>query len=41
MPTALLADDEPALLRHLAALLAQAWPDLMIVGQAQIGRAHV
>ena len=37
MPTALIADDEPALLRHLQHLLAQAWPELDIVAQARNG----
>jgi DNA-binding LytR/AlgR family response regulator len=37
-PTALLADDEPALTRALAAGLARAWPDLRIVHIARHGR---
>jgi len=38
MPTALLVDDEPNLLRHLTHKLARAWPELEVVGQAQSGR---
>lgn len=37
MPTALLADDEPHLLRHLAELLATAWPELQILAQCRNG----
>ncbi|MBQ0931554.1 response regulator transcription factor [Ideonella sp. 4Y16] len=37
MPTALIADDEPHLLRHLASLLATLWPDLQIVAQCRNG----
>ncbi len=36
-PTALIADDEPALARALAAQLAQAWPELRIVHTARHG----
>jgi DNA-binding LytR/AlgR family response regulator len=37
-PTALIADDEPLLRAELAALLAQAWPELRVVAQARNGR---
>ncbi|WP_422010793.1 LytR/AlgR family response regulator transcription factor [Roseateles sp.] len=37
MTTALIADDEPPLLQELRELLAQAWPELDIVGQARNG----
>ncbi|MBQ0961450.1 response regulator transcription factor [Ideonella sp. 4Y11] len=37
MPTALIADDEPHLLRHLATMLAGAWPELQIVAQCRNG----
>ena len=37
-PTALIADDEPLLREALARQLAQAWPELEIVGQARNGR---
>lgn len=37
MTTALLADDEPQLLEELAQLLAEAWPELTIVGRARNG----
>ena len=40
-PTALIADDEPLLRDELAALLAQAWPELQIVAQARNGREAV
>jgi DNA-binding LytR/AlgR family response regulator len=40
-PTALIADDEPLLREALAAQLAQAWPELEIVGQARNGREAV
>ena len=40
-PTALIADDEPMLRDELAALLAQAWPELRIVAQARNGREAV
>ena len=36
-PTALIADDEPALARALAAQLAQAWPELRVVHTARHG----
>jgi DNA-binding LytR/AlgR family response regulator len=39
--TALIADDEPMLRDELAALLAQAWPELRIVAQARNGREAV
>jgi len=38
---ALIADDEPMLRDELAALLAQAWPELRIVAQARNGREAV
>lgn len=37
MTTALIADDEPHLIRHLQGLLAQAWPDLEVVATARNG----
>ena len=37
MTTALIADDEPQLLEELRELLAEAWPELDIVGQARNG----
>ena len=37
MPTALIADDEPPLVRALQAALAQAWPDLQVVATARNG----
>lgn len=40
-PTALIADDEPLLRESLARGLAQAWPELQIVGQARNGREAV
>jgi DNA-binding LytR/AlgR family response regulator len=40
-PTALIADDEPLLREALAAQLAQAWPELEIVGEARNGREAV
>src|SRR5471030_1129689 len=40
-PTALIADDEPLLRDELAALLAQAWPELQVVAQARNGREAV
>lgn len=40
-PTALIADDEPLLRDALARQLAQAWPELEIVGQARNGREAV
>jgi DNA-binding LytR/AlgR family response regulator len=36
-PTALIADDEAALARHLQLQLARTWPALQIVGQARHG----
>lgn len=36
-PTALIADDEPHLLRHLQTLLAQAWPELRLLEPARNG----
>jgi DNA-binding LytR/AlgR family response regulator len=40
-PTALIADDEPLLREALAGQLAQAWPELVIVGQARNGREAI
>jgi DNA-binding LytR/AlgR family response regulator len=40
-PTALVADDEPLLREALAGQLAQAWPELEIVGEARNGREAV
>jgi DNA-binding LytR/AlgR family response regulator len=40
-PTALIADDEPLLREALAALLAVAWPELVIVARARNGREAV
>jgi DNA-binding LytR/AlgR family response regulator len=40
-PTALIADDEPLLRDSLARGLAQAWPELRIVGQARNGREAI
>ena len=40
-PTALIADDEPLLREALAAQLAQAWPELEIIGLARNGREAV
>ena len=37
MPTALIADDEPPLVRALQAQLATAWPDLRVVATARNG----
>jgi len=39
--TALIADDEPLLREELAQMLAQAWPELVIVAQARNGRQAV
>lgn len=39
--TALIADDEPLLRAELAAMLAQAWPELHVVAQARNGREAV
>lgn len=38
MPTALIADDEPLLRAHLKAKLAQQWPELQIVMEAEHGK---
>lgn len=40
-PSALIADDEPRLREELAELLAIAWPELRVVGQARNGREAV
>ncbi len=40
-PTALIADDEPLLLRSLARMLGEAWPALKVVAQARHGREAV
>ena len=40
-PTALLADDEPLLREHLAALLVRLWPELRVVAQARNGREAI
>ena len=40
-PTALIADDEPLLREALAVQLAQAWPELEVVGEARNGREAV
>ena len=37
MPTALIAEDEPMLRAQLKARLAEAWPELTIVGEAENG----
>jgi DNA-binding LytR/AlgR family response regulator len=37
MSTALIADDEPNLVRHLQTLLAQAWPELTLLPPARNG----
>ena len=37
MPTALLADDEPHLLRHLEAMLGRLWPELVVGHRARNG----
>ncbi len=37
MPTALIADDEPALAGHLREQLAAAWPALQVIGMARNG----
>ncbi|MET0346580.1 MAG: DNA-binding response regulator, partial [Casimicrobiaceae bacterium] len=36
-PTALIAEDEPLLRAQLKARLAEAWPELAIVGEAENG----
>ncbi|MCV2422665.1 LytR/AlgR family response regulator transcription factor [Paucibacter sp. DJ2R-2] len=40
-PTALVADDEPLLRDSLVRALAQAWPELQVLGQARNGREAV
>lgn len=40
-PTALIAEDEPLLRQALVRQLAEAWPDLAIVGQARNGREAI
>jgi len=40
-PTALVADDEPLLRDSLVRALAQAWPELLVLGQARNGREAV
>ena len=40
-PTALIADDEPLLRDELAALLAEAWPELEVVARARNGREAI
>lgn len=40
-PTALIADDEPLLRDALERMLAQAWPELMIVARARNGREAI
>jgi DNA-binding LytR/AlgR family response regulator len=40
-PTALIADDEPLLRESLSRLLAQTWPELVIVAEAKNGRLAV
>lgn len=40
-PTALIADDEPLLRKALARLLAQAWPELVVVAHSRNGREAV
>jgi DNA-binding LytR/AlgR family response regulator len=40
-PTALIADDEPLLRETLARLLAEAWPELVVVAQARNGREAI
>src|SRR5690348_5128701 len=37
MPTALIAEDEPLLRAQLRSRLAEAWPELTIVGEAENG----
>ncbi len=39
--TALIADDEPLLRERLRTLLARAWPELVVVGEARNGREAV
>ncbi len=40
-PTALIADDEPLLRKSLARMLAEVWPELVVVAQARNGREAV
>ena len=40
-PTALIADDEPLLREQLERLLADAWPELVVIGQARNGREAI
>ena len=40
-PSALLADDEPLLRRGLQRMLAEAWPELVVVAEARNGREAV
>lgn len=40
-PTALIAEDEPLLRRSLARMLAEAWPELVVVAEARNGREAV
>ena len=40
-PTALIADDEPLLRDALERMLAQAWPELIVVAQARNGREAI
>lgn len=40
-PTALIADDEPLLREALARLLAEVWPELIVVAQARNGREAI
>ena len=41
MPTALIAEDEPMLKSQLKARLAEAWPELTIVAEAENGEEAV
>ena len=41
MPTALIAEDEPMLRAQLKARLAEAWPELSIVGEAENGEQAI
>ncbi|MFI4925920.1 MAG: LytR/AlgR family response regulator transcription factor, partial [Vicinamibacteria bacterium] len=41
MPTALIAEDEPMLKSQLKARLAEAWPELAIVAEAENGEEAV
>ena len=40
-PTAVIAEDEPVLARTLARLLAEIWPELLIVGVAEDGPSAI